>query len=76
MEVPMAFQSAMAGTMLAAGLVSRAAKVHIIPETTSRFSMLQPVPEFLSFNIEREPSEKCICHDPDFLARYQHKYTF
>jgi molybdopterin/thiamine biosynthesis adenylyltransferase len=75
MEVPMAFQSAIAGTMLAAGLVSRAAKLHIIPETTTRFSMLQPVPEFLSFNIERDPSEKCICHDSDFLARYQQKYT-
>lgn len=75
MEVPMAFQSAMAGTMLAAGLVSRAARLPIIPETTTRFSMLQRVPEFLSFNIGRELSEKCICHDSDFLARYQQKYA-
>jgi len=74
MEVPMAFQSAMAGTMLAAGLVSRAVKSHMVPETTTRFSMLHPVPEFLSFSIERDPSEKCICHDSDFLARYQQKY--
>jgi hypothetical protein len=44
-------------------------------KTTTRFSMLHPVPEFLSFNIERDPSEKCICHDSDFLARYQQKYT-
>jgi hypothetical protein len=71
----MAFQSAMAGTMLAAGLVSRAAKVHIIPETTTRFSMLQTVLEFLSFHIGREPSQKCICQDSDFPARYQQEYA-
>jgi hypothetical protein len=73
-EVPMAFQSAMAGVMLAAELVSRAAKLGSISEATTRLFLLRPIGDTLSFNFARDASGKCICHDPDFVAQYHGKY--
>jgi hypothetical protein len=73
-EVPMAFQSAFAGVMLAAELVSRAIDPDYGRKTMTRLSLLRAVPDVMSFNVARNTTDKCVCHDPDFFARYRHKY--
>jgi len=73
-EVPMAFQSALAGIMLAAELLARAAEPYSLRKTLTRLSLLRPIPDVMSFNVARDTSGQCICHDQDFIGRYVQKY--
>jgi hypothetical protein len=75
MEVPMNFQSALAGVMLSAELVANAAgfKDHTFPVTT-RIDMLKPLGSYLSLPAPNHPSGRCICQDPDYIAAYRVKY--
>lgn len=74
-EVPMVFQSAMAGVLLAAEVVASAAGFRRSVATTTRLSLLRPIPEITSFDITRQNSGRCICEDIDFLEAFQSKHS-
>ena len=74
-EVPMAFQSVMAGILLAAELVidCQGLRPAPLPEET-RFDMLKPLTQYLSTVSGKDPMGRCLCQDQDFLAAYRDKY--
>jgi len=75
-EVPMAFQSALAGILLAAELVADVGAirgVHLPTKTT--IDLLKPLGTYLSFPHQKHMSGKCVCQDADFVAAYRAKYT-
>jgi hypothetical protein len=75
-EVPMAFQSALAGIMLAAELVSHAARLKLTPPpATTKIDLLRPLGTYLSLPNPKHPSGRCICQDSDYQAAYEAKYA-
>jgi hypothetical protein len=75
-EVPMAFQSAMAGILLAAEVVIDASglRVAALPVRTE-VNTLTPLAGTLCSPEAKHPSGRCICQDPDFVRAYQAKYA-
>lgn len=73
--VPMAFQSALAGIMLAAELVIHAAGIErqAMP-TTTRINLMRPLGRYLSRPALKHPSGRCICQDNDYLGAHRAKY--
>jgi hypothetical protein len=76
METPMAFQSALAGILLASELVlyttgKRKEKI----ETMTRIDLLRPLVEYLNEPLLKTANEYCICNDPDFRKQYEIKYS-
>lgn len=75
-EVPMAFQSALAGIMLAAELVANAAGYKDAPPpVTTRMDLLRPLGAMLSFPRPKYHSGRCICQDADYVGSYRAKYS-
>jgi hypothetical protein len=72
--VPMAFQSALAGIMLAADLVKDSAGMPAASTTTTRINLLRPVAPVLGDPRAKDTSGRCICCDKDFLDSYRRKY--
>ena len=74
-EVPMAFQSALAGILLAAELIAHAAKLKKSPPpVTTKVNLLKPLGAELSLPAPQHPSGKCICQDDDYIAVHRDKY--
>ncbi|HEY0094023.1 MAG TPA: E2 ligase fold family C protein, partial [Archangium sp.] len=78
-EAPVAFQSALAGVMLAAELVIDALglRTETAPggePTQTTIDVLRPFPRFPNLSTGRRADGTCLCHDADFLARYAEKY--
>ena len=75
-EAPMAFQSVLAGILLAAEIVLDADRTKIGTPYTGPVrtvvNMLRPMQAYPHPQISRR--EGCICSDPDYLAGYQGKY--
>jgi hypothetical protein len=77
LEVPMAFQSALAGVMLAAEIVASTPGVRISqPATRSVIDLTRTLPGRVTFPmLKRAPGPvRCICQDPDYLDVYRAKY--
>ena len=73
--VPLAFQSALAGIMLAAELVAHAGGLRIDPlPVTTKIDLLHPLGTYLSVPAKKAPSGKCICQDADYISVYRAKY--
>ncbi len=72
-EVPMAFQSAMAGVMLAAELVKRASG-YKSGDVTTKVNLMRRLGECLSERQEKLADGNCICQDHDYIAAYRMKY--
>ncbi|MBT1517555.1 hypothetical protein KIP88_45610, partial [Bradyrhizobium sp. SRL28] len=72
--VPMSFQSALAGIMLAADLVKHASGVLNMPTTSTRINLLRPLAAHLHDPKAKDTSGRCICADRDFLAAYRRKH--
>lgn len=72
--VPMAFQSALAGIMLAAELVKHALGVPASPVVGTRLNLLRPLTGHYADPRARDRSGRCLCADPDFLGAYRRKY--
>ncbi|MER8648813.1 E2 ligase fold family C protein [Mesorhizobium sp. M1121] len=72
--VPMAFQSALAGIMLAADLVKHSAGFPMSPTTSTRVNLLRPLGSHLHDPQAKDSSGRCICNDEDFVAAYRLKY--
>ncbi|MER9751383.1 hypothetical protein [Mesorhizobium sp. M0140] len=69
--VPMAFQSALAGIMLAADLVKHSAGFPMSPTTSTRVNLLRPLGSHLHDPKAKDSSGRCICSDEDFIAALQ-----
>ncbi|MBR0687828.1 E2 ligase fold family C protein [Bradyrhizobium manausense] len=77
LEVPMAFQSALAGVMLAAEVVASTPDVRAAqPATRSVVDLMRVLPGRISFPmLKRAPGPvRCICQDPDYISVYRTKY--
>lgn len=69
--VPMAFQSAMAGILLAATLVAEVAGLDAPEGKKAVIDLLRPIGDHLTVPVAQHPSGRCICQDAD----YQHAYA-
>ena len=75
MEVPLAFQSALAGVLLAGELICHAAGIkHAPPPTTTTFNLLAPLGPYFSHPRPKDRLGRCVCQDQDYLAAYHAKY--
>lgn len=77
LEVPMAFQSALAGVMLAAEIVASTPEVRTAqPATRSVVDLMRALPGRISFPMLKRPPRpiRCICQDPDYISVYRAKY--
>jgi hypothetical protein len=76
-EVPMAFQSVLAGVLLAAELVGTAAGLVSDNQdtTVTRVNLLGPLGTYLTRPLKPHPSGRCICCDPAFRMAYIQKYA-
>lgn len=74
-ETPLAFQSALAGVLLAAEMVldSNGVRPDGFPTRTS-INLLKPVAPEISFYDRKVPGRKCICQDEDYVSAYRSKY--
>jgi hypothetical protein len=75
-EIPLGFQSAMAGLLLAAELVAEAGALRAarLP-TTTVMDLLRPLGSVLSAPERKTGTGACICEDPDYQAAYRAKYA-
>ena len=74
-SVPLAFQSALAGIMLAAELVAHAGGLRAAAfPTTTKIDLLRPLGSHLSLHIKKHRSGFCICQDADYINAYREKY--
>jgi hypothetical protein len=73
--VPLAFQSSLAGIMLAAELVAHASSQRptAFPATT-KIDLLRPLGSHLSLHIRKHRSGFCVCQDADYVKAYREKY--
>jgi len=77
LEVPMAFQSALAGVMLAAEVVAATPGVRESqPAVRSIVDLMRSLPERITFPVLKggPGPARCICQDADHLAVYREKY--
>ncbi|MBN8965815.1 MAG: hypothetical protein J0H89_10660 [Rhizobiales bacterium] len=74
-EVPMAFQSAMAGVMLAGEIIKRADAKSGPAWTTAKLNILRKMPtDVITERRRKDRLERCICQDADYLDAYRAKY--
>lgn len=74
-EVPMAFQSALAGILLAVELVAHASGLPTgAPRVATRINLLAPLGQYLTQADKKHPSGRCICQDQDYIVTYRAKY--
>lgn len=75
LAVPLAFQSALAGILLAAELLAEAGHLRAVPPATStRFDLLRPLPAQISRRAGKLAAGRCICQDPVYVEQYRRKY--
>ncbi|MBB4420774.1 molybdopterin/thiamine biosynthesis adenylyltransferase [Rhizobium leguminosarum] len=73
-EVPMAFQSAMAGIMLAGEIIKQAAG-NAPDWTTAKLNLLRNIPsDIVTERRKKDRLGRCICQDEDYLDVYRAKY--
>jgi hypothetical protein len=72
----MAFQSALAGIMLAIEIICSAApfRVASLP-TKTEINLLKPIGRTLNSPEGKHSSGRCLCQDADFVAAYRSKYS-
>jgi hypothetical protein len=78
-EAPMAFQSALAGVMLAAEIVIDAAQIRTAfasghPPIRTVIDLTRPLAEYLQPPVGRRVDGLCFCDDQDYLDAYSSKY--
>lgn len=77
METPMAFQSALAGILLASELVLQVCglrKDNI--ETMTRINLLKALAQYLNEPLAKKQNTTCFCCDEDFRLAYKTKYHY
>ena len=75
MEVPMAFESALAGILLVAEMVIHAGAYRETPlSTVSRMNLLRPLSDYINVKQLKHHSGRCICQDEDYREVYANKW--
>jgi hypothetical protein len=75
MAVPMAFQSALAGVLLAVEILADAAPLRTLPMLPlTKINLLKPLGQCLTEPAQKHASGRCLCQDPIYLDAYQRKY--
>lgn len=69
-EVPMGFQSALSGILLAAEL----ARPKTLQTNVTQIDLLSTFPERPDHNRAKTPTLSCLCHDQDFVEVFRDKY--
>ena len=69
-EVPMAFQSALAGVLLASALIADAAGLAANWGGKAVIDLLRPLGRYLVVPTAKHPSGRCICQDPDYQQAF------
>jgi hypothetical protein len=73
--VPLAFQSALAGILLAAELIGHAGGLRPAQAPTkTALDLVRPLGRYPSLPIPKHPSGRCICQDADYAERFRAKY--
>jgi hypothetical protein len=73
-HVPLAHQSALAGVLLAAAAVAKAAGYEAPGTHVTRMNVLRSVPPHLTQPAAKDPRGICICQDPDYRETHRRKY--
>jgi len=75
-EVPSAFESALAGILLAAEIIIEKEKLRKfnIP-TISTINLLRPISKYINENQSKHHLGRCICHDEDFRTTYNKNWN-
>ena len=75
-EVPMAFQSALAGIMLAVEMISTGTPLRVgsLPVRTE-INLLRSITGTLNSPATKDMTGRCVCADPDFVSEYNSKYA-
>lgn len=73
-EVPMVFQSALAGVLLAAALLGDAAGLPGPAGAKAVIDLLRPLKEYLTVPVAKPVSGRCICQDPDYQVAYRTRH--
>lgn len=71
-EVPMAFQSALAGILMAADVIANAGRLRQRLPTRTQINLLTALAAIPSNGQGRHP--QCFCRDVDFIEAYRAKY--
>jgi hypothetical protein len=72
-EVPMPFQSALAGILEAAVLVAHAGGLIQVPRMT-RINLMKPFPKTRGFSWNPAKHARCFCNDDEYKDRFSEKY--
>lgn len=72
-EVPMPFQSALAGILEAAVLVAHAGGLIQLPKMT-RINLMKPFPKTSGFSWNPAKHARCFCNDDEYINRFSEKY--
>lgn len=76
LAVPMAFQSALAGVLLAVEIVADAASLRAATmHPVTKIDLLRPLGRYLTEPAAKHLSGRCICQDATYLAVYDQKYA-
>lgn len=78
LEVPMAFQSALAGVMLAAEVVASVSVLRSAPVgVRTTIDLMRRLPRHISYPARKgtNGTARCICQDADYLDVYRDKYS-
>jgi molybdopterin/thiamine biosynthesis adenylyltransferase len=74
-EVPLAFQSALPGILMAAEAVGEALGIQRIEETKSVINLLRPLGQQLNMSVAKHPSGRCLCQDADLIALFRRQHV-
>ncbi|TWI77952.1 ThiF family protein [Lacibacter cauensis] len=74
-ETPMAFQSALAGILLASELVLKITGIRTSEiSALTRINLLKPITRYMNEPLLKVTHRDCICQDDDFKKQYRAKY--
>jgi hypothetical protein len=73
-EVPMVFQSALSGILLAADVVAARMDISRRMPTVTQIDLLRQFPTMPSHMRLKQQKLRCICSDADFIASFESKY--
>jgi hypothetical protein len=76
-EVPSAFESAMAGILLAAELVIDCNSLRMEQQPTiNKLNLIRPVTRYTFDRLDKACGPDCVCHDRDYQDCYERKWKF
>lgn len=74
--VPMAFQSAFAGVLLAAEIVADSSSLRTLPmQPVTKINLLKPLGRYLMEPTAKHHSGRCLCQDKSYISAYRLKYA-